>query len=61
MGLRGRLPMFICDFFYLFVILKFVSSTHTLMFTHRRQGSILSLTLISLKINSIHSCLLSDI
>ena len=35
---RGRLPMFICDFFYLVVILKFVSGTYTLTFTHRRQA-----------------------
>ena len=34
----GRLPMFICDFFYLIVILKFVSGTYyTLILTHRRQ------------------------
>ena len=37
-GLRGRLPMFICDF-YPIVILKFVSGIHTLILTHRRQVS----------------------
>ena len=38
-GLRGRLPMFICDFFYPIVILKFVLEIHTLILTHRRQVS----------------------
>ena len=38
-GLRGRLPMFICDFFYLIVILKFLSGTYILILIHRRQVS----------------------
>ena len=33
-GLRGRLPMFSCDSFYLIVIVKFVSGTYTLILTH---------------------------
>ena len=37
-ALRGRLPMFICDF-NLIVILKFVSGTYPLILTHRRQVS----------------------
>ena len=37
-GLRGHLPMFICDF-YLIVILKFVLGTYTVILTHRRQVS----------------------
>ena len=52
-------------FFYLIVILRFVSGTYTLTFTHRRQVShrivVLSVTLFRLKINSIVSCLLPDI
>ena len=35
-GLRGRLPMFICDFLS---DRKFVSGIHTLILTHRRQVS----------------------
>ena len=39
-GLRGRLPMFICDFLSdRYFILKFVSGIHTLILTHRRQVS----------------------
>ena len=50
--------------FYLIVILKFVSGTYTLILTRRRQvshGSILSVTIFSLKIYSNVSCLLRDI
>ena len=36
-GLSGPLPMFICDFYYFIVILKFVSEIYTLILTHRRQ------------------------
>ena len=53
------------DFFYLIVILKFVSRTYSLILTHKKagvpQGSILSITLFSLKIISIVFCLLPDI
>ena len=50
--------------FNLIVILKFVSGTCTLILTRRRQvshGSILSVTIFSLKIYSSVSCLLRDI
>ena len=58
-GLRGRLPMFICAFYiYLIVILKFVSVTYILILTHRRHVSHRTFHhVISLKINSIVSCI----
>ena len=57
-GLRGRLPMFICDFLSDRYFKVRVGNTYS---DHNPQGSILSVTLFSLKINSIVSCLLPDI
>ena len=62
---RGRLPVFICNFYYLILVLKFMSGIYTLRFTYRRQMYrrvvFFSVTLFSLKINGIVSCLLPDI
>ena len=63
-GLRGRLPMFICDFLsdcYFKVCVRNIYSDPYSQEAGVPQGSILSVTLFSLKTNSIVSCLLSDI
>ena len=63
-GLCGRLPMFICDFLsdhYLKVRVGNIYSDPYSQEAGVPQGSILSVTLFSLKINSIVSCLLPDI
>ena len=63
-GLRGRLPMFICDFLSDRYFKVRVGNTYSDPYSQEAgvpQGSILFVTLFSLKINSIVSCLLSDI
>ena len=63
-GLRGRLPMFICDFLsdrYFNVRVGNIYSDPYSQGAGVPQGNILSVTLFSLKINSIVSCLLPDI
>ena len=63
-GLRGRLPMFICDFLSDPYFKVRVGNTYSDPYSQEAgvpQGSILSITLFSLKINSIVSCLLPDI
>ena len=63
-GLRGRLPMFICDFLSDRYFKVRVGNTYSDPYSQEAgvpQGSILSVTLFSLKINSIVSCLLPDI
>ena len=64
-GLRGRLPMFIYDFLSdCYFINVRVGNTYSDSYSQEAivpQGSILSVTLFSLKINSIVSCLLPDI
>ena len=61
----GRLPMFICDFFLsdrnFKVCVGNIYSDPYLQEAGVPQGSILSVTLFSLKINSIVSCLLPDV
>ena len=62
-GLRVRLPMFICDFLsdrHFKVRVGNIYSDSYSQETGVPQGSILSVTLFSLKINSIVSCLLPD-
>ena len=62
--LRGRLPMFICDFLSDRYFKVCVGNTYSDPYSQEAgvpQGSILSVTLFSLKINSIVSCLLPDI
>ena len=63
-GLRGRLPMFICDFLSDRYFKVRVGNTYSDPYSQEAgvpQGSILSVTLFSLKINRIVSCLLPDI
>ena len=63
-GLRGRLPMFICDFLsdrYFKVRVGNIYSDPYSQEAGVPQGSIISVTLFSLKINSTVSCLLPDI
>ena len=63
-GLRGRLPMFICDFLsdrYFKVCVGNIYSEPYSQEAGVPHASILSVTLFSLKINSIVSCLLPDI
>ena len=63
-GLRGCLPMFICDFLSDRYFKVRVGNTYSDPYAQEAgvpQGSILSVTLFSLKINSIVSCLLPDI
>ena len=63
-GLCGRLPMFICDFLSDRYFKVRVGNTYSDPYSQEAgvpQGSILSVTLFCLKINSIVSCLLPDI
>ena len=63
-GLRGRLPMFVSSFLSDRVFRVRVDNTLSDSFTQEMgvpQGSILSVTLFSLKINSIVSCLHRDV
>ena len=63
-GLCGRLPMFICDLLSDRYFKVRVGNIYSDPYSHEAgvpQGSIISVTLISLKINSIVSCLLPDI
>ena len=63
-GLRGRLPMFICDFLsdrYFKVRVGNIYSDSYSQEAGVPQGSILSVTLFGLKINSSVSCILPDI
>ena len=63
-GPRGRLPMFICDFLSDRYFKVRVGNIYSDPYSQEEgvpQGSILSVTLFSLKINSIVSCLLPDI
>ena len=63
-GLRGRLPMFICDFLsgrYFKVRVRNIYSDPYSQEAGVPQDSILSVKLFSLNINSIVSCLLPDI
>ena len=63
-GLRGRLPMFICDFLSDRYFKVRVGNIYSDPYSQEEgvpQGSIISVTLFSLKINSIVSCLLPDI
>ena len=63
-GLRGRLPMFVSSFLSDRVFRVRVGNTLSESFTQEMgvpQGSILSVTLFSLKINSIVSCLHRDV
>ena len=63
-GLRGRLPMFICDFLSDCYFKVYVWNIYSDPYTQEAgvpQGSIRSVTLFSLKINSIVSCLFPDI
>ena len=63
-GLRGRLPMFICDFLTDRYFKVRVGNIYSDVYSQEAgvpQGSILSVTLFGLKINSIISCLLPDI
>ena len=63
-GLRGRLPMFVSSFLSDRVFRVRVGNTLSDSFTQEMgvpQGSILSVTLFSLKINSIVSCLHRDV
>ena len=63
-GLCGCLPMFICDFLSDRYFKVSVRNTYSEPYSQEAgvpQGSILSVTLFSLKINSIVSCLLPDI
>jgi exonuclease III len=63
-GLRGRLPTFVSNFLSDRVFKVRVGNTYSNLFTQEMgvpQGSILSVTLFSLKINSIVSCIKPDI
>ena len=63
-GFHGRLPMFICDFLSDRYFKVRVGNTYSDPYSQEAgvpQDSILSVTLFSLKINSIVSCLLPDI
>ena len=63
-GIRGRLPMFICDFVsdrYFKVRVGNIYSDPYSQEASVPQGSIFSVTLFSLNINSIVSCLLPGI
>ena len=63
-GLRGRLPMFICDFLSDRDFNVRVGNMYSDPYSQKAcvpQGSILSVTLFILKIKSIVSCLLPDI
>ena len=63
-GLRGHLPMFIYDFLSDRYFKVRVGNTYADPYSQEAgvpQGSILSVTFFSLKINSIVSCLLPDI
>ena len=62
-GLRGRLPMSICDFLYDRNFKVRFGNIYSDPYPQEAgvpQGSILSVTLFSLKINGIVSCLLHD-
>ena len=59
-GLRGCLPMFICDRYFKVRVRNIYSDPYS-QEAGVPQGSILSVMLFSLKINSIVSCLLPDI
>ena len=63
-GHRGRLPMFICDLLSDRYFEVRVGNIYSDVYSQEAglpQGSILSVTLFGLKINSIISCLLPDI
>ena len=63
-GLRGRLPMFICDFLSDRNFKVGVGNIYSYPYTQKAgvlHGSILSVTLFSVNINSIVSCLLPDV
>ena len=63
-GLRGRMPIFISKFLANRTFSVRIGSTLSYMFNQEEgvpQGSILSVTLFSLKINSIVNCLRRDI
>ena len=63
-SLRGRLSMFICDFLSNRYLQVCVGNTYSDPYSQEAgvpQGSILFVTLFSLKINSIVSCLLDDL